>query len=192
MPPPHKEEPNMAPTRIKRTAVVCCAGGNRAKRRVEQPSQMDCAQAAQAYPEGLLECAQGCLGLGSCVAVCRLKAIHIGAHGAAVVDRDKCVGCGLCVKACPQSLIRLVDADTVITPRCSNRDAGPAARNACAVSCIACRICEKNCPADAISMEDNHAVIDPAKCISCGMCAVKCPRGVIVDADGIFTVAEFA
>ncbi|MBM6927153.1 4Fe-4S binding protein [Pseudoflavonifractor phocaeensis] len=183
----------MAPTRIKRIAVVYCTGGNRAKRRVQDDlTQMDCAQAVQAYPDGLLDCAQGCLGLGSCVAACRLKAIAIGPHGAALVDRDKCVGCGLCVKACPKSLIRLVDADTTITPRCSNQDAGPAARNACSVSCITCRICEKNCPADAITMEDNHAVIDPAKCISCGMCAVKCPRGVIVDADGVFTVNNFS
>ena len=41
-------------------------------------------------------------------------------------------------------------------------------------------------------MVDNHAVIDPERCISCGMCAVKCPRGVIVDADGVFTVADLA
>lgn len=183
----------MAPTRTKRIAVVYCTGGSRAKRREQTGlSGMNCAQAVQAHPEGLLECAQGCLGLGSCVAACRLDAIHIGPHGAALVDRDKCVGCGLCVKACPQSLIRLVDADTIITPRCSNRDAGPAARNACAVSCIACGICQRSCPADAIVVEDNHAVIDPAKCISCGMCAVKCPRGVIVDANGIFTAADFA
>ena len=134
----------------------------------------------------------GVPGLGSCVEACRLDAIHIGVHGAAVVDREACVGCGLCVEACPQGLIRLVDADTTIVPRCSNQDAGPVARNACDVSCITCRMCERNCPAAAITMVDNHAVIDPERCISCGMCAVKCPRGVIVDADGVFTVADFA
>ena len=39
-----------------------------------------------------------------------------------------------------------------------------------------------------VRIENNHAVIDEAKCIACGMCAVKCPRGIILDADGIFTV----
>ena len=178
----------MAPTQNNRIAMVYCTGGSRAKRREGGDlSYLDCRMAKQAYADGALECAQGCLG----VEACRLDAIHIGPHGAAVVDRNACVGCGLCVEACPQNLIRLVDADTVITPRCSNQDAGPVARNACDVSCIACRICEKNCPADAITMENNHAVIHPERCVSCGMCAVKCPRGVIVDANGIFTVCDF-
>ena len=183
----------MASTQNNRIAMVYCAGGSRAKRRGEADlSYLDCSMAKQAFADGVLECAQGCLGLGSCVEACRLDAIHIGVHGAAVVDREACVGCGLCVEACPQGLIRLVDADTTIVPRCSNQDAGPVARNACDVSCITCRMCERNCPAAAITMVDNHAVIDPERCISCGMCAVKCPRGVIVDADGVFTVADFA
>jgi len=153
----------MAPTQNNRIAMVYCAGGSRAKRRGEADlSYLDCSMAKQAFADGVLECAQGCLGLGSCV------------------------------EACPQGLIRLVDADTTIVPRCSNQDAGPVARNACDVSCITCRMCERNCPAAAITMVDNHAVIDPERCISCGICAVKCPRGVIVDADGVFTVADFA
>jgi electron transport complex protein RnfB len=175
----------------KRVAVVRCTGGSRAARRGNPDcTGMDCRQAAEAYPQGILECAQGCLGLGSCVQVCKLGAIAIGRHGAAEVLPEKCVGCGLCVKACPQQLIALVPADTTITVRCSNRDGGAVARKACSVSCIACRICERSCPAGAIAIEDNRAVIDPERCISCGMCAVRCPRGVIVDRDGIFTVSH--
>ena len=93
----------MAPTQNNRIAMVYCAGGSRAKRRGEADlSYLDCSMAKQAFADGVLECAQGCLGLGSCVEACRLDAIHIGVHGAAVVDREACVGCGLCVEACPQ------------------------------------------------------------------------------------------
>ncbi len=172
--------------RIKRVAVVYCQGGDRAKRRVDT-KYASCQEALEAVPDGMLECSAGCIGMGSCESACRLDAIHVGKHGVAVVDRSKCVGCGLCVKACPQSLIRLVDADMPIAPLCSTRLPGKEARDACASGCISCRICEKACPVNAITIQDGHAVINPEKCISCGMCAVKCPRGVIVDADGIFT-----
>lgn len=107
--------------------------------------------------------------------------------GAAAVEREKCVGCGLCVKACPQSLIGLVPQDMPIAPLCSTDLPGPAAKAACPAGCVSCRMCEKNCPVNAISLEGGHPVIDGEKCVSCGMCAVKCPRGVIVDAYGIFT-----
>ena len=175
--------------REKRVAVVLCTGGGRtARREGVETARMDCRQALRAYPQGIMACAQGCLGLGSCAAACRLGAIAVGEQGAAEVLPEKCVGCGVCVKACPQNLIALVSADTTITARCSNRDGGAEARKACPVSCIACRICEKNCPAGAIAVVDNRAVIDGERCISCGMCAVRCPRGVIVDRDGIFSV----
>ena len=122
------------------------------------------------------------------MAACKLDAIHINGFGVAEVDRGKCVGCGLCVKACPQSLIRITTPEYPVYPACVNQDAEAQTRKECSVGCIACGICVKNCPADAIRIENNHAVIDEAKCIACGMCAVKCPRGIILDADGIFTV----
>lgn len=148
---------------------------------------MDCQAAVDAGAQGFLACQYGCLGLGSCVAVCSPGALSINEKGAARVDREKCVSCGLCVKACPRGLIRLSPVDYVVQPLCSSRGDGPTTRKVCATGCIACRICEKNCPADAISVVDNCAVIDESRCIVCGMCAVKCPRGTIVDFDGIFT-----
>lgn len=178
----------MEKKRKKRRAVVYCRGGVRANSKVERSLlDGDCSQALAKYPEGILECERGCLGLGSCVNSCRLKAIQINSYGVAEVDPGKCVGCGLCVKACPKGLIGMILPENTIMPRCSNLDQGPAARKVCAVSCIACRICEKNCPADAVMVIENHAVINEERCIACGMCAVKCPRGVIIDSDGIFT-----
>lgn len=154
----------MAAKRRKMKAVVCCAGGTKGA-----------------------PCRYGCFGDGKCAEVCRLKAITVE-NGVAHVNEEKCVGCGLCVKTCPQKIIRLFPAEDTIRPLCSNADPGKEARAVCDNSCIGCGICEKNCPAGAIHVTGNHAVIDTEKCLACGMCAVKCPRGVIHDHDGIFTV----
>ena len=149
--------------RVKRVAVVRCAGG---------PAPDD-------------RCEYGCLGCGSCVAACRKGAISLNQNGVAVVDRDACVGCGLCVRACPQGIIALVPRTQRILELCSNRDAGAGARKACHASCIACGACERACTSDAIHVTDNLARIDVEGCVSCGMCASKCPRGVIHDVFGI-------
>jgi len=172
-----------------RIAVVHCFGGSPLLEGiVREDLPQDCHAILEQYPDGIQQCKYGCLGGGSCIAACRLKAITVGANGAAFIDPDKCVGCGLCIKTCPMALIRFELPEDTIQPKCSNKDAGGVARKACANSCIGCRICEKNCPADAIHVIDNCAIIDPNRCIACGMCAVKCPRGVIHDANGILTV----
>ena len=176
----------MAQKAGKYAAAVGCSGGELARRRIPREALTgDCRQALAEHPEGILECRWGCLGLGSCAAVCKLGAIKVGARGVAEVDRDKCVGCGLCVKACPQGIIRLVPREQNIVVGCSSRDSGPETRKACDAGCIACGICVKNCPRGAIRLEDNHPVIDESLCVSCGMCASKCPRGVIKDVYGI-------
>lgn len=177
----------MAQKRKKATAAVRCLGGSRTVEGVNRETlTLDCRQAVEKFPSGLLECRWGCLGLGSCVKACRLGAISINGHGAAFVDRDKCVGCGLCISACPKGLIFLVPLENSINAACSNEAAGPETRKVCEKGCIACGVCVKNCPVGAIRLEDNHAVIDIEECIACGMCAVKCPRGAISDARGIF------
>lgn len=176
----------MAQKAGKYAAAVGCSGGELARRKIPREALTgDCRQALAEHPEGILECRWGCLGLGSCAAVCKLGAIKVGARGVAEVDRDKCVGCGLCVKACPQGIIRLVPREQNIVVGCSSRDSGPETRKACDAGCIACGICVKNCPMGAIRLEDNHPVIDESLCVSCGMCAAKCPRGVIKDVYGI-------
>lgn len=179
----------MGTKRAKRIALVFCRGGSRAKEKINRKElSCDCIQAVTEYPDGLLECDWGCLGLGSCAAACRFGAITIGEYGTPEVDVEKCIGCGLCAKFCPKRVIHMILPEDTIMPRCSNQDSGAAARKICEVSCIACHICEKNCPADAIHVVDNHAVINENRCIACGMCSVKCPRRVIRDANGIFTI----
>lgn len=170
----------------RQTAVVFCQGGKRAKRKAGDAAPPgDCVRAAADFPDGLLECAVGCLGLGACVAVCRPGAIRINDFAVAEVDADKCVGCGQCVKHCPRGIIGMVLRENTVMPRCANTDGAAVAKEVCDVGCVACRICEKNCPSGAVAVIGNRAVIDESRCIACGMCAVKCPRGVIVDSDGI-------
>ena len=179
----------MAQKRNRKVAVVQCLGGCHAEAVIPRGELAgDCSQVLADHPDGILKCKWGCLGMGSCVAACKSDAIHINSFGAAEVDRGKCVGCGLCVKACPLGLIRITTPEYPVYTACMNQDGGAQTRKDCSVGCIACGICVKNCPADAVRIENNHAVIDEAKCIACGMCAVKCPRGIILDADGIFTV----
>lgn len=176
----------MAQKAGKFAAAVGCSGGELARRKIAREALTgDCRQALAEHPEGILECKWGCLGLGSCAAVCKLGAIKVGEHGVAEVDREKCIGCGLCVKACPQGIIRLVPREQNIVVGCSSRDSGSETRKVCDAGCIACGICVKNCPMGAIRLEDNHPVIDESLCVSCGMCASKCPRGVIKDVYGI-------
>ena len=126
----------------------------------------------------LTDCNYGCLGLGSCAAVCPQGAITIR-NGVAAVDRARCVGCGLCAKACPKGLIELIPAEQFVAVRCANRDRGPQVKQVCAAGCIGCGICAKQCEAGAVTVEANLAHVDYAACVQCGKCAVKCPSKVI-------------
>ena len=126
----------------------------------------------------LTECAHGCLGLGSCAAVCPQNAIVV-VDGVAVVNRNKCVGCGLCVKACPRGLIELVPESKHVSVQCSNRDKGPMVRKICKAGCIGCGICVRQCEHEAIAVDNNLAHVNYANCVQCGKCVAKCPAKVI-------------
>ena len=55
----------------------------------------------------------------------------------ASVNKDECVGCGLCVDVCPNSAIKMVDGIAVVDPD----------------TCIDCEACVTECPNSAISMK---------------------------------------
>ena len=142
----------------------------------------DCRSAVQAGLN-ISECAYGCLGLGSCVTVCPENAIRV-VNGVATVNENRCVGCGLCAKACPRGLIELVPESKRVRVQCSNRDRGPAVKQACAAGCIGCMLCTKQCEADAIHVNANLAQVNYANCTLCGKCAEKCPVKVITPPSG--------
>ncbi len=54
------------------------------------------------------------------------------------LDRDKCIGCGLCVDVCPHAVLAMDDKKA----RLVDRDA-----------CMECGACAKNCKAEAITVE---------------------------------------
>ena len=77
----------------------------------------DCVAAMKVSGNGTLDCAYGCLGLGTCVQACKFDAIHINAHGVAQVDQSKCTHCMQCAKACPRHVITDVPQRTKATRR---------------------------------------------------------------------------
>ena len=53
------------------------------------------------------------------------------------LEKEKCVGCGVCTLVCPHAVLSLTNGKIDIT----NRDA-----------CMECGACSRNCPVDALSV----------------------------------------
>lgn len=138
----------------------------------------DCNEANVIPGSGDKACTYGCLGLGSCVNVCQFDALHI-VDGIALVDSDKCTGCGACVDACPKGLIDLKLESQIIRVQCASKDKLKDVKSVCTTGCIGCSICEKVCPTKAITMVNNLPVVDKEKCTVCMMCVTKCPAKII-------------
>lgn len=157
--------------------VLCSGIADKTKDSMEYQGFKTC-EASKLFFNGHGSCKFGCMGYGDCVAACKFDAIHI-CNGIATVDREACVGCGACAKACPNKLIEIVPQTARVFVGCSSCDSGKETRSVCEVGCIGCKLCEKECKFDAIHVENNNAVIDAEKCKNCGLCAKKCPRGII-------------
>lgn len=176
-------------TDVKRmVAFVRCAGyryvdeeGKQqgAKMKGQYEGFQDCLSASKVAGSGPLSCKYGCLGFGSCVKVCKYDAISI-VDGVAKVDRERCVGCMACVKACPRHTIFPMEYEDLVTIPCHSHAKGAVTVRGCTQGCIGCGICVKVCPEQAITIVDNLAVIDTVKCNSCGVCASVCPKHLIV------------
>ncbi len=165
-------------------AVIHCQSGgkNNTFFRYEYEGIKTC-KAAVTLSNGPNLCDFGCVFQNDCIEACLFDAISLDENGMRVIDKEKCTGCGACVKACPRNLIELVDKKKRVHVLCMSHDKGAIAKKKCgnSTACIACTLCVKKCPKDAISIVDNVAVIDYDKCINCGMCADVCPTGAIFD-----------
>lgn len=95
---------------------------------------------------------RGCIA-HHCMNACPKGAISIVKRHA-VIDKTKCVECGLCAQACSYgAIVRFT------------------------------RPCINACKLNAISIDETNrkAKIDDEKCISCGACVYRCPFGAISD-----------
>ena len=130
-------------------------------------------------------CPNGCLGQGDCVVSCKFEAMFIDTEtGLPVIDEEKCIACGACVKSCPRQIIELRlkgKKNRRIYVSCVNKEKGGIARKNCSVTCIGCGKCVKICPYDAITMENNLAYIDFTKCKLCRKCVKECPTNAITE-----------
>ena len=175
----------------KQVAVVMCNGSHEVSNTLlDYEGPKSCKAAAQLFG-GLKQCAYGCLGQGDCVKACDFGAIQV-VDGVARVDRNACVACGACAKACPKNLIRIAPESNQVICFCHSQASGAEARKACSVGCIGCKQCEKVCKFDAVHVENNHAFIDPEKCKNCGMCAKVCPTTAIVNLKQLAKLKEKA
>lgn len=164
----------------RKTAVVlCCGKEGVSQKKYEYKGVMDC-YAAVRIGGGERECPSSCLGLGTCMQSCAFGAIKM-VDSVAVVDREKCTACGVCVTKCPKGVIGLLPYDAKYAVVCSSAEKGGEVRKYCSAGCIGCKLCEKACPEGAIKVDGNVARIDYTKCTSCGACVAKCPRNIIHD-----------
>ena len=165
-----------APVRM-RAQVMCSGVNGLAVKKYIYEGEADC-NAAVKLGCGDRMCPNGCVGLGSCVKHCRFGAISV-IDGVAVVDYEKCTGCGVCASFCPKKIIKLVPFEAEYHVGCSSLDKGAVTRTYCDAGCIGCKLCEKACESGAITVSDNVAKIDYTKCTDCGKCAEKCPKKII-------------
>jgi electron transport complex protein RnfB len=163
----------------KKVAFVNC-NGNCSNKKISPDTSgfSNCNDAHKNWDNIASGCSYSCLGLGTCVNVCKFGALDI-VDGIAKVNEEKCVNCGACIKACPKGLIESIPENKKVRVVCSSKDAGKIVRINCSVGCIGCKICEKNCPHDAVHVNDLLAKVDYDKCVNCGICVEKCPTKAI-------------
>jgi NADPH-dependent glutamate synthase beta subunit-like oxidoreductase len=172
-----------------------CTGGDRAEIKYLYYGVNTC-RAQAALSGGHRICGVGCLGLGDCVRACQFDALKMGPEGLPVVDREKCVGCGLCEQVCPKAIMQVSTASQRILHFNQFDDRlAP---------------CRQTCPAeidipkyiDQIGQGDYEGAVNTIRernplLLACGRvcphpCEVNCRRGIEDDPVSINQLKRFA
>ncbi len=172
-----------------------CAGGNRAHTKYTYFGVNTC-QAQVMLSGGHRECGVGCIGAGDCVRACQFNALDMGPEGYPVVDRNKCVGCGVCEQVCPKSIMKVrTPSQRILHFNQSNDRLAP---------------CRQTCPAEIdipkyiaqIREGDYVGAVDTIRernplLLACGRvcphpCEVNCRRGIEDEPVSINQLKRFA
>lgn len=139
--------------------IKLALGGNKSNPNVVEVISIACDECPLGGYEVLDRC-RGCLA-HRCKKACPRDAIIFDERTRrAIIDKTKCINCGLCAKACQYNAIQ-----NFLRP------------------------CEQACKVKAISVgEDFAAKINDEKCVQCGACVYQCPFGAIMDKSSIVDV----
>ena len=77
------------------------------------------------------------------------------------INRETCIGCGLCVKRCPMSALQMEDA-----PEAKDR--------------VTVLVDDEKGEKQLKNKKGKVSTVDPDLCIGCGVCAIKCPSNSMV------------
>lgn len=161
--------------------IFCQGGADVTAKEFDYDGMGDC-NAASLVLGGPNGCKEGCLHLGSCMAVCPTGAISRNEKGNLVVDKEKCIGCKKCTKVCPNGVIRMVPYSAKYLVACNNHESGAKVRTYCQVGCIGCKMCElkvENSPFKVDNfLSSNNYSMDQG---NAGKAAEICPKKCIIE-----------
>ena len=117
-----------------------------------------------------------CIGCALCIDACPVDAIAGASKYLHAVIPERCTGCELCVPACPVDCIELVPRSIGSAVTSPTGDA--------ALPCISCGWCEKACPVELdahalhVAFETGTTDATAFDCIECTACTRACPSGI--------------
>jgi ferredoxin len=93
---------------LPKVAVVNCKVENeQTELLLKNDGTLNCREAHSVFADSEA-CDYRCLGYGSCAKACASKALRMDANGLPMIDEDKCIACGACVRTCPRGIITLI------------------------------------------------------------------------------------